>query len=429
MSILRVRFPQEVTRMDGLAPEHIVEFMSECYSGIGLQHLMQTAYKYFHNPCALYDMSYKTILTVGEGDPDDQIWAETVRDGFLSEKTIGHFIEEKLLSPQLTILYPCYEPTVFDPAPRIARRLGVALSAERKALSGWFVLFEFEKVFTEEDRELSTWAAKVLAPELEAHLSQKTFSLGGVSNLMLNMLNGTENPEIIEERLHILDWAMPVGARIMALRADEGRVQEPIREYIEKQISDRDKMTVSLEYNGYYMLIFRVTDVLAESGIYAELKEVLEKFKLFAGVSAAIRSIRMLRQYSMQAINCIRVGKNKRTEERISFFEDHTIDILLLTASSYFDISEYVHPFLKVIRDYDRENNTDYLETLRAYVFSSGNLTEAAGRLWIHRNTMGYRMERILGILGLTAMTPKLLVELQISFDLLDILLLNTPQP
>ncbi|WP_438823690.1 helix-turn-helix domain-containing protein [Bacillus sp. JJ1764] len=45
--------------------------------------------------------------------------------------------------------------------------------------------------------------------------------------------------------------------------------------------------------------------------------------------------------------------------------------------------------------NYDKENNTDYYETLQAYLLNRQNLNETANQLFIHRNTIKYRLNKI----------------------------------
>ncbi len=51
-------------------------------------------------------------------------------------------------------------------------------------------------------------------------------------------------------------------------------------------------------------------------------------------------------------------------------------------------------PDVSMLLQYDKENNSCYMETLRTYL-RSRNIVTAAGELHIHRNTMNYRIQKI----------------------------------
>jgi hypothetical protein len=55
---------------------------------------------------------------------------------------------------------------------------------------------------------------------------------------------------------------------------------------------------------------------------------------------------------------------------------------------------------LKILLDYDRENHTDLTKTLSAYILCDGSVNQTAIRLYLHRNTVNYRMSVIRKLLG-----------------------------
>lgn len=56
---------------------------------------------------------------------------------------------------------------------------------------------------------------------------------------------------------------------------------------------------------------------------------------------------------------------------------------------------------LKVLLHYDKENHTQYMDTLRIYLSANCNLARTSKILFIHRNTLINRLERISAISGL----------------------------
>ncbi len=47
------------------------------------------------------------------------------------------------------------------------------------------------------------------------------------------------------------------------------------------------------------------------------------------------------------------------------------------------------------VRDYDHRHSTDLLETLEVFVREHGSVQQASGRLYIHRNTLRQRLNKI----------------------------------
>ena len=60
----------------------------------------------------------------------------------------------------------------------------------------------------------------------------------------------------------------------------------------------------------------------------------------------------------------------------------------------------YMQKMLGKLIDYDKSGNTELTKTLNTYLECSGNGTETAEKLFIHRNTLHYRIEKIEQITG-----------------------------
>ena len=64
------------------------------------------------------------------------------------------------------------------------------------------------------------------------------------------------------------------------------------------------------------------------------------------------------------------------------------------------EIREYYHYNLGVLLQHDSKNNSELLETLRQYLYCNGNLVKTSQALFIHRNTLLYRLNQIRDLLG-----------------------------
>ncbi len=400
----------------------ILEFLDDYYSGYSLDHVMQTLYKHFDNPCALYDMGYEAITTYGDGDMNDKIWSETIRDGFLSDSTVTSFISDKLLTEQHQLLIKASDPTIFKEDEKIVRRLGITITSDGKNAIGWLVIFEFNHPFTEANLELSKWASRVLAPHIESYLNKKSFSFGKKHTLMLDILNDARSKSVIENRLRLLGWRVENDCRVVIIKAMQGDVSEPIQVKTVSLMHDHIDDVIWFNYNGAFVIIMNGMDSEIRDKALTELGTLLKSATLSAGVSAPVRSILDLKQYYAQADACYRIGQSHDPDSSIHLFENHSIEALVLMASEYFDVSEFCHPFIFAVQSFDQENGTEYLDSLRKYALHNGNLKSAAQNLGIHRNTLSYRIEKTAELLHIDYFSEELLSVLKTSFSLFDVL-------
>ena len=72
---------------------------------------------------------------------------------------------------------------------------------------------------------------------------------------------------------------------------------------------------------------------------------------------------------------------------------------------------ELVEPLHK----HDRTRRSDLVLTLKTYFAAGGNASEAADRLFLHRNSMLYRLERIQTLTGLDLKDDKVALALQLG--------------
>lgn len=81
---------------------------------------------------------------------------------------------------------------------------------------------------------------------------------------------------------------------------------------------------------------------------------------------------------------------------------------------------QFCHSAVIHLRDYDLEHDTELLESLRVYLTHNRSIGESAAALYIHRNTMNYRMAKINELTNIELNDPDVLCHLLFSFYALD---------
>jgi DNA-binding PucR family transcriptional regulator len=81
--------------------------------------------------------------------------------------------------------------------------------------------------------------------------------------------------------------------------------------------------------------------------------------------------------------------------------------------------AEYYRELLKPLQRYDREHHGDLVKTLNAYLRHGGNSTHTATALYLHRNSLRYRLARIQALTGLDPDDPDTRLALQVALVLL----------
>lgn len=70
---------------------------------------------------------------------------------------------------------------------------------------------------------------------------------------------------------------------------------------------------------------------------------------------------------------------------------------------------------IEPLREQDRTRGSDLVRTLTTYFAAGANASEAADRLFLHRNSMLYRLERIQKLTGLDLKDHRVALALQLG--------------
>ena len=143
-------------------------------------------------------------------------------------------------------------------------------------------------------------------------------------------------------------------------------------------------------------------EVLAK--IYKSLSEYLysisSDIKLVMGVGRAYEGIGDLQKSFTEASRCVILSEKMNMSGRVFCYEEMGIYNLFSELADKKVMQEFIDNTLGVIIEYDRNNNSKLLETLKAYLWNNNSLIHASEQLYTHRNTVKYRVQRISQLTG-----------------------------
>lgn len=77
---------------------------------------------------------------------------------------------------------------------------------------------------------------------------------------------------------------------------------------------------------------------------------------------------------------------------------------------------DLVHPAIRILEEYDRENGTDLMHTLAVYLLCERGQKQTAAMLALHRNSVFYRLNQIQTLCALNLEDPQVRLQLIVSF-------------
>jgi purine catabolism regulator len=136
---------------------------------------------------------------------------------------------------------------------------------------------------------------------------------------------------------------------------------------------------------------------LAEA-VLEHAKEEYPDIPARCGVGAPVDDLSQWRDSFRQAGQALEMARRLRNRKPL-YFPDLSVYRLLLQLEYHPELQAFKQEILGPLLAY--EGGGELLRTLEAYFESNANLSQAADALFIHRNTLIYRMERIAEISGL----------------------------
>ena len=124
----------------------------------------------------------------------------------------------------------------------------------------------------------------------------------------------------------------------------------------------------------------------------------------------------------MQASTAVKLGEIFQGSECILRYEDCVMYHLIDICSKTVDLYKLCHPAVLYLLAYDEENRSDYYNTLRVYINNDKNLVESAEALFIHRNTLVYRINKIMEIISINLGNETVKTHILLSYKILDYL-------
>jgi DNA-binding PucR family transcriptional regulator len=126
-----------------------------------------------------------------------------------------------------------------------------------------------------------------------------------------------------------------------------------------------------------------------------EIKKIIVEKYYAIGISIQFATLTELRSRYQQTLITIAEGKTGIYDASLIAYKN-----LLKTAKEANGNAAFLHPALQILRDYDTGHNTDLYKTLFEYLCHERNKIETAKVLYLHRNSLGYRLNQIEELTG-----------------------------
>lgn len=134
--------------------------------------------------------------------------------------------------------------------------------------------------------------------------------------------------------------------------------------------------------------------------IEADLSAKWPSYEFYIGIGEMYEDSTYLNKSYQEAKMAMRFGRNWFDNKKVIHIQDLGILQLLINLDNDF-LYDYVERYLGALIDCNQENETDYLNTLKLYFLNQRKINVLSEILYIHPNTIRYRLKKIEDITGL----------------------------
>ena len=275
-------------------------------------------------------------------------------------------------------------------------------------------------------------AAEVCGIEMLERLARQETEERLGADLAQRLLDETQEGEETASRLLRLGYDLSPERKhvvtALVATADEG--QHGTAPYVARDLqwaAQRDGAgAVTLRYRDYWLTLYALGGLAAEQGdatpgaqglMRRWLRQALSgtlgpvsRLHCRVGVSRVVEggagcegqdTIASLRTAVHQALDALELGQRISGLESPYYYEELGLYRLLAGLHARDELSRFYEETLGVLVRYDQDHGTELLHTLEVFFGQNANASQTSRALFIHRNTLGYRLQRIAEITGL----------------------------
>jgi len=151
--------------------------------------------------------------------------------------------------------------------------------------------------------------------------------------------------------------------------------------------------------------------------LFEQIDAEYPKTHLIAGISGPAETLDEWPQVYQEALQAMQLGQRLKMHEMVDF-ESLGIYRLLGKLEDITAVQEFTNHVIGPLVEYDEQHRSTLVQTIDEYFNHHGNISQTAESLFIHRNTLLYRLDRIQDLTGHNLNQANMRLALHLSLKL-----------
>ncbi|MDO4616034.1 MAG: helix-turn-helix domain-containing protein [Lachnospiraceae bacterium] len=381
-----------------------------------LQSLLDCSFSIFRNPLLLRRADF--FLLAHSGIIDEQPALQHLIDPVNSYETLTLSKTDQIFLDSLSLRRPYFLPDY--------------LSGSRELCCNLFDhgIFSYRLILTEELETISPETGPLLmhlAGYMQILLRRTAQNSPGdvypLENLLCDIISQRQaDYSVYGTMLADYGWFTEHRYCCMTVKMSALGNQSMTSNYLCRHFEEIIPGSCAFRYEGAIIVFINLTryDDTIE-GLLNHIIEFLRDSFLKTGISSPITGVADLRHCYTQARLALDYGSRYQTFRWLHKFEDITLQYFMECCLTDLPVHMVCSPRLMKLREHDRLHHSDYYNTLKIYLESHLNAVQSAKKLFIHRSTFLYRLEKIQELISVNFEDQEMLFYLMISYHILEL--------
>jgi DNA-binding PucR family transcriptional regulator len=394
------------------------------YQHADIEELADVIGELLQNPITIEDADHKLIAYSSHGESTDQARWSTIMGRRVPEKVLTRLWKDGVFQQLLTDDDPVHIPAKDEVG--LGKRVAIAIRKGADVL-GYIWAQEVNRPLTREDDEILRQAARAAVSRLVQRQGKRKAEEQRRKEFLWELLLGNHTSEAaIKQKAESLQMQLPASYLICVIEAPGAQLEQYLYPLLMRDklfwVVDGAQIVLlmglpAVPDRGGQSLYYKVEQFLSDS--LSKLVVHVNEGNVIAGYGRSYKAYADIVRSYREALHVVKVKRLFSQETaRIYGFHDLGIYRFLLQLKRWGDEEGYENPRLSQLKAYDRENQTNLLDTLETFLDTAGKGNLTAQRLHIHINTLGYRLRRIEEIIQVNLDDPNQRTSLYLDLKL-----------
>lgn len=369
----------------------------------GIQEVLRAAQTFFHGPLILLDELLRVSYYTEDDLPENPLWQQ-----ILSGRCLSTDFFTELLAVSGTEHGSFYEPFfadsgIFEPMPLYMGEL-----VQNDTILGHLLIFSDDADRRDENLLILRELLYILTVSMTRHENNIDYWSRAMSTRLQDLLQPDSSNYLKELAVSTLERNIAGRFAVIVSPFGDNPTQRAFAQLAVIRLQQTYRSVISLIFENAIVTLFGGIRYSSAAPILRpdnhetvrRLFDFFNQYHMICGLSNTFSDLAGTRVFYLQALYAAQYVGSTTACQSGSFLDLMPMP-LFATVAEKIPGRVFLHPVFFQVRRYDEKHGTNYEQTLRTYLLSMQNKDTAAAKLNIHKNTLTYRLNRIMELFSI----------------------------